>query len=322
MKKGTKLWLFVATSLILIGLIIFVGIMTILKWDFTKLSTSKYETNYYEFNENYSNISIVTDTADIVFAVSEDLKSSVECYEQKNVKHSVTVKDDSLVIKVVDTRKWYEHIGIHFGTPKITVYLPKNEYTSVVIKESTGDIQIPKDFKFESVDISTSTGDVKCYASASGSIKIKASTGDIRVENISAGSLELSVSTGDVTASSISCQGDVKVNVSTGDTKLTDIACKNVISSGSTGDISLKNVIAIEKFSIKRSTGDVKFNGCDAAEIFVKTDTGDVIGTLLSGKEFIVKTDTGDKQIPQSETGGKCEITTDTGDIKIGIKQP
>ncbi len=322
MKKGTKLWLIAATSLILIGLIIFIGLMAILKWDFTKLSTSKYETNHYQFNENYSNISIVTDTADIVFAVSEDLKSSVECYEQKNVKHSVTVKDDSLVIKVVDTRKWYEHIGIHFGTPKITVYLPQNEYTSVVIKESTGDIQIPKDFKFESVDISTSTGDVKCYASASGSIKIKASTGDIRIENISAGSLELSVSTGDVTASSISCQGDVKVNVSTGDTKLTDIACKNVISSGNTGDISLKNVIATEKLSIERSTGDVKFNGCDAAEIFVKTDTGDVIGTLLSGKEFIVKTDTGDKQIPQSETGGRCEITTSTGDIKIGINQP
>ena len=58
---------------------------------------------------------------------------------------------------------------------------------------------------------------------------------------------------------------------------------------------------------------------CDASEIFVKTDTGDVRGTLLSEKVFIIKTSAGDVSVPETVTGGKCEISTDTGDIKIGI---
>ena len=50
------------------------------------------------------------------------------------------------------------------------------------------------------------------------------------------------------------------------------------------------------------------------------TDTGDVKGSLLSEKIFIPTTDTGDVDVPKTVTGGRCEITTDTGDIKITVK--
>ena len=319
MSKTVKIWLIIASSLVLVGCIIFGGVMNMLKWDFTKLSTAKYETNAYEINEDYKNISIVTDTANIVFLPSEDSKTSVVCHEQKNMKHSVTVKGDTLAIEVVDTRKWYEYIGINVGGPKITVNIPNGEFGALLVKSSTGNVEIPKDFKFESIDITESTGKVTNYASASELIKIKASTGDIHIKNISAGALDLSVSTGGITVSNVTSEGDVKINVSTGKTNITDIECKNVISSGTTGDIFLKNVIASEKFSIERSTGDVKFDGSDAAEIVAKTDTGNVRGSLLTDKVFITQTDTGSIDVPKTMTGGRCEIITDTGDIKIII---
>lgn len=321
MSNRTKIWLIIGTSLVLIGGAIFVGVMTAFKWDFTKLSTAEYETNEYEINENYKNISIITDTADIVFVAAENGEGSVVCHEQKNMKHLVTVNDGTLVVKVVDTGKWYDHIGINFGTPKITVCIPQGEYGAISVKSSTGDVEIPKEFKFKGIDISGSTGDVKSYASVSDAVKIKTSTGDIRVENISAGTLDLSVSTGKVTVSDVICEGDVTIAVSTGKAYLNHIACRSFISKGSTGDISLENVIAAEKFSIERSTGDVKFDGSDATEIFVKTDTGDVTGTLLSEKVFIIETDTGKVDVPQTVAGGRCEITTDTGDVRIKIQQ-
>ena len=321
MSERRKIGLVIASSLVLIGGIIFGSVMTMLNWDFTKLSTTKYETNTYEIDEEFSNISIVTDTADMVFVPSENAKSSVVCYEQKNAKHSVTVRNGTLVIEVVNTKKWYEYIGINFGTPKITVSIPQGEYGTLSVKSSTGDVKIPKEFTFESMDISESTGNVKNDASASGTIKIKTSTGDIRVENISAGALDLSVSTGSVTISEVVCEGNVKIRVSTGKTALTDITCKNVTSSGNTGGFSLKNVIAAEKFSIERSTGDVKLDSCDAAEIVIKTDTGDVKGSLLSNKVFITQTDTGRVDVPKTGIGGRCEITTDTGNIHITIPQ-
>lgn len=320
MRKATKVWLIIAASLVLIGGIIFGAVMTMLKWDFTKLSTVKYETDNYEITENFDNISIVTDTADILFVPGENTKSLVACYEQKNTKHSVAVKNDTLVIEVVDTRKWYEYIGINFSTPKITVYIPQGEYGALFVKASTGNIEIPKEFKFENIDITESTGNVTNYASVSENIRIKTSTGNIRVENVSVNTLDLSVSTGEVMASNVTCEGDVKIKLSTGKTKMTDIECKNVISSGSTGDIFLDNVIAAEKFSIERSTGDVKFDGCDATEIFVETDTGDVAGSLLTDKIFITQNDTGSVDVPKTVAGGRCEIITDTGDIRIRIK--
>ncbi len=279
MRKTTKIWLVTAAVLVVVGCMVLGGVMAVLGWDFVKLSTNKYDTNKHEIEEDFNAISINTDTVDITFLPSEDIKCSVVCYEQKNVTHSVAVKENMLVIETVDSRKWYEHIGINFGTPQITVYLPEKEYTSLSIKESTGDIEITEAFQFEDVAISLSTGNI--------------------------------------TVSDVLCAGDVNLHVSTGKATLTNVECKNLISSGSTGDIFLNHVIATEKFSIKRSTGDIRFDGSDAAEISVETSTGDITGTLLSEKVFIAQTDTGKIRVPKTVTGGRCELITDTGNIKI-----
>lgn len=315
-----KIWLIIATVLVASGLIIFTVVMSIYQWDFKKLSTRKYETNEYEITEEIKDITFIANTADIVFAVSKGGKNKVVCYEETKAKHSVTAQEGKLTVQVEDKKQWYDNIGINFGSPKITVYLQQGEYGQLSVKSSTGDIEIPNAFAFTSLDISVSTGDVKSQASISGSAKIKTSTGGIQLENISVGTLDLSVSTGRVTVANLDCTGDIKISVSTGKTVMNTVACKNLISDGDTGDISLIGVVASGKFLIERSTGDVKFDGSDAAEISVTTDTGDVTGTLLTGKIFIVDTDTGKKEIPNTLTGGKCEIATDTGDIKIAIR--
>ncbi len=300
MSKTTKIWLIIATSLTLIGLIIFGGAMTMMKWDFSKLSTVKYETNLYEITKNFKDISIVTDTAVIEFAPSENGKTSVVCHEEVKAKHSVTVNDGTLTVKLENTKKWYDHIGIGFNSPKITVYLPSVEYGALTAKGTTGGAKIAADFAFESIRVSFTTGDIKSYASASGAVILKATTGRITAENCSADSFEVSVNTGNVNAK--------------------NLTCKSFTSGGSTGGIKLENVIAGEKLSLERSTGDVKLDACDASEIFIKTDTGSVTGTLLSEKTFFAKSDTGSVNVPKNTSGGRCEITTDTGNIRISIK--
>ena len=74
MKTRTKVWLIIAASLVLTGCILFAGVMTALKWDFMELATVKYETNIYEISEAFDGISMNTDTADIIFALSDDGK--------------------------------------------------------------------------------------------------------------------------------------------------------------------------------------------------------------------------------------------------------
>ena len=319
MNTKTKIWLTIATSLTFVGLIIFAIVMSVNQWDFSKLSTKKYQTNEYVIIDEFSSIEINSNTADITILPSIDGENKVICFEDEKEPYDVNVSSGKLSIKLNDQRKWYEHIGIDFNTPKITLYLNQIKYQSLNIKESTGDVIISKDFTFNNIDVRVSTGDVKCLASTQEFIKIKTSTGHITLNNLSAGSLDLTVSTGRVNLTDIDCKGDIVINTSTGRTKLDNVLCKSLISDGDTGDITLKNVTATEKFLIERDTGDVNFENSDAYEIHIETDTGDVKGTILTEKVFITKTDTGKINVPQTHSGGRCEIETDTGDIIISI---
>ena len=309
----------VGLALVLLGLALFAIIMTANHWNFRALSTTSYETNLTPIGENFQNITVQTDTARLCFLPSEDGLARVECYEDIKEKHAVTVENGTLFIRSHNEKKWYESIGINFGTPTVTVYLPEENYGDLIVTGHTGDVTIPNDFRFESIDIAVTTGSVTCGASATGNLKLKTSTGDIFVSGISAASLELTVTTGQITARETACEEDIDIRVRTGKAVLTDVSCRNLTTSGTTGDLTLRNVIASGKIEIERSTGTVKLDACDAAALDIETDTGDVTGTLLSEKIFLVETDTGRINVPKTTTGGKCEIETDTGNIKIEI---
>ncbi len=320
MSKRMMGWIIAGATLVLLGGIIFVGAMSAMNWDFAKLSTSSYETNTHQIKEDYNDILIDIDTADITFAASNNGKTTVVCHEDSKAKHSVSVNSEgNLVIKIKNEKKWYDYLGFNFESPKITLSLPSGKYGALSIKASTGDVNISKDFSFESISVVSSTGDVECGASTMGKLSISLTTGDILVKDLSAGEMDLSVTTGRIELSSVDCAGKLQTSVSTGKSQFKDILCKSLFSNGSTGDIFLENVIASEKLSVERSTGDIELEHCDAGELFLSTSTGDVEGSLLSDKVFIYDTDTGDVDLPKTTTGGKCEIETDTGDIEIKI---
>ena len=182
----------------------------------------EFETHEYEIKENYKDIKIVTDTADIQFILSEKPNTFIVCEEEKNANHSVMVKENTLRIEVNDNKKWYEDIGINLRAPKITVYLGKSEYGNISLK--------------------------------------------------------------------------------------TDI-----------GNILLDNIIVTGKIAIETDTGNVKFEECDASEVFIETDTGNVTGSFVTDKVVFAESDTGNIDIPKVIADEKCEIITETGNIKITI---
>ena len=320
MGKTMKIWLIAAVALLLIGGVLFGGAMMLLKWDFTKLNTQKMQTNTHEPAGEIQSILVETREADVSFLPSDTDTCRVVCYEKEKAKHTVEIVDGVLTIRAEDTRKWYDYIGFSFHQPAVTVYLPQGVYETLTVRSRTGDVDIPKEFSFASIDVEVSTGYVKNYASATGDVRIKTSTGDILTEGASVASLQLSVTTGRVRVTSVTCLGDVSISVDTGDARLADVTCQNLYSTGDTGDLSMKGVVAVGQFSIERDTGDVELERCDAADIFIKTSTGDVEGSLLSEKLFSARSNTGDVEVPPPTMGGRCEIVTDTGDIEIEVE--
>lgn len=321
MRKAIKVWLCVAAALVAVGTVAFVGLMAANQWDFGGLDTVKYETNTHTVEEEFSRVSITTDTADVEFRRSEDGSCRVISYEPKNLKHSVAVVDGILTVKVEDSRRWYEHISFFsFSTPRLTVYLPEKEYAELTVSTTTGDISIPADISVGSMELSVSTGDVQCKASARGIIRIRATTGDLTLEGVTAERIELRATTGDLKVTSASCIKDLQLRVTTGDIVLSDVRCESLVSNGSTGGIRMTDVLASGDVSVTCGTGSIRLEACDAGSLSLTTNTGDVKGSLRTGKRFDAETNTGSVRVPSSVAeGGGCRIRTGTGDIRITV---
>ena len=252
MKKAI-LWIVTALFLILaLGIVILSLAMP-----------CEFETHQYEIKENFSDIIILADTADVQFMTTENQSSFVVCEEEKNENHTVTVKDNTLRIEVVDNKKWYEEIAVNLRTPKITVYSGKGEYDNISLKTDTGNILLNNLNVTEKFEAKTDTGNVTFE---------NGKANDIFVE--------------------------------------TD-----------TGNVLLDNVVANRKLEIETDTGNVVFNVCDASEVLIETDTGNVTGSFLTDKVVFAESDTGNIDIPKVIADEKCEIITDTGNIKITIEQ-
>ena len=355
-----KKYLILAVIFIILGGLILTMTACSANWNFETFFGNSFEEKELDVKNSFDSVEIYTDTADITLIPSEDGKCRIVTNDRKKIEYTASSDNGVLKIKSVDKRKWYERI-FDFGTPTLTAYLPKTDFNSLVIDESTGNVSITNAFRFGNVDIRISTGEVTLENVNADSLSIKTSTGKMSLNEITCnGDVNLKVSTGDSYLRGISCKnliskgstgditienltayenafverttakvgitdstvgGNLDIEVSTGKSNLSGIRCANLTSDGDTGYISLTDVIAEGKFDIERGTGDVNFNACDAAEIYVETDTGDVKGTFLSDKVYIVFTDTGKINVPKTVTGGRCEISTDTGNIKIEIEQ-
>ncbi len=262
MKKGMVI---TAVVLLLTGLILFGTAFELGDFDFpihgnVKLTENTYRENTYPVDQTVTGIELNTSEADILFAPTDPPGCAVICEEPEKVTYAVTVENGTLKIAVDDQRTWTDRLTLFAKSPTVTVCLPEGPYESLRIDGRTGDVTIPGGFSFGSIDITLSTGDVVCGASADEHSFIQTSTGDVTCNACTAGQLR-----------------------------------------------------------IETSTGDVRLNNCDAESILIKTSTGDVTGTLRSEKVFAAKTSTGKVSVPDTASGGRCEITTSTGDIRIEL---
>lgn len=335
MKKSVKIWLAAAAVLTVVGIAGVIGVIASVHKDYSKLSTAKYETKVVEIGEDFSDIEIISYSADVEFLLADDGVCKVECYEQEKLTHPVSVEGNTLVIREADTRKWIDNIDFSFTVPQIAVYLPETEYNSLKIGGIAGDVQVPDSLSFKEVIIDEESGQVKCNARTD-SLIISTQSGDVQVSDIkadtvkvksNAGEVELKnvtaakTITADITAGEIAFTGcktkNIEVNTDSGDVHIGDTKADNIKLVSLSGDFTLSDTVASDSLTASLSTGDITLNDCDAENIEIVTQSGDVSGNLLSGKNFDVVTANGYVDVPGSTDGGKCKIKTDSGDIDI-----
>ena len=317
--ENTGKYLLIGAILLLVGAIIFTVALSLFGWDFSKIATSKLETNEHIPTEDFTGIKVTDFTASITVHRSENGKCKVVCEEFVNVKHTVEVVDGILTVSAKDTRRWYEYIGINFKNAMVDIYLPKSEYDSLTVSAQTSSISVADGFAFGNIDVKTSTGNLSFESAAIGNLSCKTNTGNIRLNDVTASAITLSVTTGNVFAEKAECAGELKINASSGHISLQDVSCGRFSAELSTGDVTMKNLISASSIYVKTTTGNIYFEKCDAESLNVTASTGKISGSLLTPKSFDADSTTGRVQVPRDTAGGSCKIRTSTGDIIISI---
>ncbi len=319
MSKIKQRLLIAAAFLMIIGILIVSAVFISSDFDLNDLSTTRYVSTTSEIKDPFANIIVNADTAGIEFIQSNDKQCRIICCDDDKITHQITVQDKTLTIDTVDDREWFEHIGISFSDPQITICLPENEYDSLAIDSKAGDIILPDKISFKSISISGSSGDVTCGSSVSRTAEIKLDTGNIFIDCINTGDLNVASATGSINIESSTAEGKINIESDTGTVNIKKTTCKGLSAKSETGAIVLQNTIAENNLNIEANTGDVLFENSDAGSISIVTNTGNVSGSILSEKIFLPKTSTGSVDVPKTSAGGRCEITTSTGDIKVNI---
>lgn len=277
-------------------------------------------THVFELSESTNNIKVDINTADIEFKHSTDGIDKVVVQEREKEYHDIYQEESTLFIENVNTKNWYERL-FSFAPKKmnITVYLTNDHFNRLSIDSKTGDVTIADGFSFENASIDLTTGDVYFAADTYSGATIVTSTGNITVEDSTSSSASLSTSTGRVIVSDSELE-EMSVFVSTGKVIYENLNVGNIDTGTTTGKINLNNVIAEGTINLHSTTGDINIVDSDASEVSLAATTGDISAVFLTNKIVFAETKTGDVNVPSLTTGGKCEVSTSTGDITISIK--
>lgn len=291
-------------------------------------------------SQDFSNIDIAVCQTDVALLPSPDGSCYYKAEIYDNMPCTVNVENGTLTVRQQDNWRWYQYIGFFpmQRNASLEIYLPMDAYERLGVTGATSDITITNGFTFTNAGISNSTGDIDFAAKVTGELMLDCTTGDVLLQDTSADSIDISCTTGDVRISDISTTylsarvstGRIQIvradiadslvaKATTGDLQLSLVDCESLNLTTTTGDGVLAQVIAGGNAVLHSNNGDWEFAGFDAADIQVETSTGDVVGSLLSDKIFLVDTTTGRTDVPQTTSGGICQITTTTGDVRIHI---
>ncbi len=358
MKKAKKIAIIVAVCMIVVGFISAFTSLASVGFDVAKVDMVEWKTNTYEIEEAFENISIDGLEAKVSLVPSTDGACKVVCTENEHIYDDVKVENDTLFIKRISDNKWSFNFGVSLEEVKITVYLPKTEYKKLVLNNTSGRLDVPTDFTFEEAKVANSSGKISFKADVTGALSVENTSGGIDVGENQVGSLTVAGSSGGIQVASVSVENDIQASSTSGGIHISDVECKNIVAKGSSGSIRLSsiaakenlnvnatsgsiqlsdvecvnvtggnssgsikcnNVIAAGDITLNSTSGAISFDACDAANLRLSATSGSIRGNVLSPKNFVAEATSGSVDVPESASGGLCEVSTTSGSIQIRV---
>ncbi len=344
-----KVFIILGVLLLAAGIILFIGGMSAVGWDFSALNTVRYENRTYE-EQSGSVTALQVDYTDAAIAVeySETAeKISVSYPVRQNERGEDTaeieISKENGVLSITEHQNWQNNLfqwnidlDIHFGgednSPVVRITLPAGREYSLTLGTGNGSIRLQANgADLSSLALHTENGSIRAQAETllhiGGNATFQTENGSVTVSNIEAdGELSLRTSNGSVSAENVSAK-NITATTEHGDVTLTDAAADTALTAQtSTGRISLCGEIAANSLTAKTETGAILLRDgtIDANAIDLSTETGSITAenSVFAGAQsdytVQVSTEIGNSNVSDSLGGNRrLSLKTTTGEIRV-----
>jgi len=339
MKKSASIALIVAAVCLVAGIAL-VGVFAGLSKDLTfgqmveQTVVEEYEIATEKFSGEFDRISIIESEAEVELIRSDVGNPRIEYSVVKDRDYIVTVEDGILDIRVDDRRSSFINFNIVYKAMTLKVYLPEDEYESLVIDSSSGKVIVPADFTFGKCGIECSSGSVVFDADVTGTATIKNTSGSVKVSGVQAEKLIVNNSSGSIKvtdsgaaeAEIINTSGGVtvtngqygklEVGCTSGSVDVVRVTADGISAQGSSGSVEFVDCTVSGDAAAKNSSGSIKFENCTADVISAENTSGSItLKNTVAATLARLSNSSGGVRFVNADAG-ELDVHTTSGSVK------
>lgn len=304
MKKGTKIALIAAACCIVLGLLL-CGIAIATNGGsltcITEPDLSESVPKTIVIDDAFHSIQIDDVPCDIRIVPASGDTCTVTYTDTDWMTHEIGVSDGTLTIKTEDTSDWTDHLfNITIEALSVTISLPENVLDKLDLSAVSGSIQVASGIEASVVNLSTTSGDIECFATVTDSLAASSTSGCVELDSI--GRCEVSIST------------------TSGDIFLARAHLESLSAGTSSGEIELESITIGGHMDLSSISGDIELENVDASSARISTTSGEVEGAILTPKRFLTETTSGEIRVQNTFDASEVwEVSTTSGDIELTI---
>jgi len=322
MKKSKKILLIVSAVSIFIGASMMLGAwLALANTASGEMAAMEFVENTHTITDDFTKIRISTINSSIELLPSPDGVCRIVCDDNKKLYHQISITESvsgaQLNTSQHDDWQWYEMLYGLFREENLSlrVYLPETEYVLLHADSSSGDITIAPDFRFQTVNTYTASGNTEAAALYAENLTICSVSGDLILRNLEAAEDAFLESISGFTQVENLKAVNITTHASSGSTVLEQLSSDYLRATSVSGEIRVFNGNFRDTTYFETGSGNVEIVDSECAEQTIQAVSGNVTLQNASGKSLNAGTSNGSISIENALYSGNLLCKTTSGEI-------
>lgn len=245
----------------------------------------------HHISQDFDRIRINVIAAGVELIPSEDDKCRVMTKDSEYVEYTVSVVEDTLVVRATDTRKWYERLfAPSVSGRSVKVALPREEYTSLDVKTISGQVNINVRYTFsEDVTLTSTSGNIGTAASIGGHLDMRSTSGDLYamgfLNTVTARSTSGKITLGGKTDYGDCTAATADLETTSGEIRVKTATLERLSAQTGSGGIRMESVTVTGDTSAETTSGGISLLYATCGSLTAETGSGgiDLTDTTVTG---------------------------------------